>query len=227
MALVLALALRPRSGPFFRRTVRLTREHEPAALIVPGSKVYFWLPQAICFCFATIFLLASYGIATSEEGVHWPLFVLFTTIGSAMIIPPVLAVTGRLRPEKLVLSTDSIVHHGWSSQTELYWNDINRLHASFNLQPLQQLLNIAGLSSARWSHRYYLPFSTISGKPNRLWNMDQLPHPRWIVIECPRFSVDSITLYRYLDFYIANPALRIELGEKSSIDRWHSIDSGI
>ncbi|MFE1592695.1 hypothetical protein [Nocardia sp. NPDC058705] len=223
-ALMLALALRPQQGPFFKRTLRLTEEHGQPVLIVPGSRVYFWLPQAMYLSFAMMFLLASYGSATSNEGVHWPLFIIFTALGSVSTIPLVLAATGMLRPEKLALSADSIVQHGWSTQTALAWDDINRLHASFNLQPVQRLLNIAGLSSAQWIHRYNRPFSKSSDNPSRLWNWDKLSNSHWIVIECPRLAVDSITLYRYLDFYIANPALRVELGTESSLDRWHSIE---
>ncbi|MFD3594890.1 hypothetical protein ACFWU5_19370 [Nocardia sp. NPDC058640] len=225
MALALALALRPQSGPFFKRPVRIAKEGEQSLLIVPGSKLYFWLPQAMYLCFAMIFLLASYGFATSEEGVHWPLFIIFAALGSVLVIPLVLAATGELRPEKLVLSADSIVHHGWSSQTTLYWADVNRLHASFNLQPLQRLLNIVGLSSAQWIHRYNRPFYKVSDNPSRPWNKNKMSHPGWIVVECPRLAVDSITLYRFLDFYVANPELRAELGTMSSVERWHSFDN--
>ncbi|MFD3702832.1 hypothetical protein ACFWUP_06755 [Nocardia sp. NPDC058658] len=144
--------------------------------------------------------------------------------GRFHLVPLVLAAVGQLRPGKLVLSADSIIYHDWTSQVTLNWAEVNRLHASFNLQPQQRLLNIAGISSAQCSHRYYRPFFKLSDNPSRLWNMGKSLHPNWIIVECPRLAVDSIALYRYLDFYIANPTLRAELGAESSTDRWHAIE---
>ncbi len=223
-ALMLALAFRSRSAPLFKRSVRITTVREQPVVVVPGSKVYFWLPQGMYLCFVTIFLLASYGFATGTEGAKWAPVIIFLVLSSVLIVPLMLAITGQLRPEKLVLSANSIVHHGWSAQTTLDWNEINRLHPSFNLQPLQRVLNIAGFSSAQYIHRYNRPFYKTSNNPIRLWKRAKLPHPNWIVIECPKLAVDSITLYRFLDFYIENPESRTELGTKSSIDRWHSIE---
>lgn len=226
---LLTLAIVPHLASLNLRPLRVGPINGEDSTIVSGSRTYFWLPQLFSSCYAAILLVAAWEVvAASAWDTYWHFVLLCAVLGVLFAISPILAVFNRVRPSKLVLTPDIIAHYGWSSRTELHWNDLNRVVTSVDPLPLDRrpLIDIAGMSGARWSHRYYLPFSIVRGKPNPLWTLDRPPHIGWITLECARFAVDRVALYRYLAFYAANPASRKELGTQSSVDRWRMVASG-
>ncbi|MFJ2833949.1 hypothetical protein ACIO52_01155 [Nocardia sp. NPDC087230] len=217
MGCLLVVAATQHFQVFHGDNLRSGADEGDAATTVPGSKTFFWAQQAMWFCYAILFLPAAYEIATTAWHEYWHLVIIFAGIGTFATIPLAAALAGRLRTGKLILTPRAIVHEGWSSRTRLLWEDVNRVRTSFERVPI---IDIAGMSGARWSVSYYLPSPSIVGRPNPAWNLDRPPHTGWVVLECPRFSVDRVALYRYLDFYAENPELRDELGTDSALERW-------
>ncbi len=217
MGCLLVVAATQHFQVFHGGNLRSGADEGDAATTVPGSKTFFWAQQAMWFCYAILFLPAAYEIATTAWHEYWHLVIIFAGIGTFATIPLAAALAGRLRPGKLILTPRAIVHEGWSSRTRLLWEDVNRVRTSFERVPI---IDIAGMSGARWSVSYYSPSPSIVGRPNPAWNLDRPPHTGWVVLECPRFSVDRVALYRYLDFYAENPELRDELGTDSALERW-------
>lgn len=222
MACLLVVALTQYTQIFHRGDLRPGAAAGNTATIAPGSKIYFWAQQTTWLCFAATFLPAAYETATTAWRAYWHFVLILASIGTIATIPLAAALIGRIRPGKLLLTSSEIIHEGWSSRTRLLWDDVNRVRTSFDQVPI---IDIVGLSGARWSSTYYLPHSYIAGRPNPFWNLDRPPHTGWIVLECPRFSVDRTVLVRFLNFYAENPRLRTELGTDSALERWRLLAS--
>ncbi|MFD3506117.1 hypothetical protein [Nocardia sp. NPDC058666] len=225
--ILLALAITPHLSSINRRPVRTGQIDGQDSTIVAGSRTYFWLTQALFACYAVMLLVAAVEIvAASAWNAYWHFILFCIGTGLVLAVLPILALFNRVRPSKLVLTPEIIAHCDWTSATELHWDDLDRVITSTVQLPMDRrpLINIVGLSGARWSHRYYMPYSIVRGKPNPLWTMDSPPHTGWITLECARFAVDRTALYRYLAFYAENPASRKELGTQSGLDRWHATE---
>ncbi|GAB2632571.1 hypothetical protein [Nocardia goodfellowii] len=220
MVFVLALGILADLRIAYRSAVRLDREHGIPATVVPGSSAYFGLYQAFWLCFATIFTAAAIETAGAAWRTHWPLVVVFASIGLFSGSTPMLAVAGRLRRGRIAITETEIIHYGWSSQSSLGW-DFAKVGTAFERVPLIIVTGVAGTEP-----RFTTPSLELNGKTRRLWQLDRLPLAGWIFLECPRYSVDGTTLFRYLTFYAENPAARAELGTASSVERWRAIEEG-
>lgn len=223
MLCLLLVAIAPQMKTLHRRSPHLSSDKRGNFTIVPGSLAYFWPLQAMWLCYAAIFIPAACEITAAAWATHWHLALVFFGIGLFATIPVLASATGRLRPGRLILSPNEITYEGWSSRTRLRWNDVNRVRTSFEQVPI---IDIAGMTGAQWSTSYYLPYPTIGGKPNPAWNLDRAPHTGWIILECPRFSVNRITLFEFLTFYAENPGSRVELGTEIALDRWRQLETG-
>jgi hypothetical protein len=203
-----------------RSSVQPTTTHGAAATVVPGSVGYFTLYQTIWSCFAVLFLGAGLEIAAAAWPTHWPLALLLAFLGLGSASAPVLAVAGRLRRGRVVLTDQEIVHEGWSSRTSLAWADVSRMITAFERQPL---IVIIGSDGARWSTCAATPTVRLGGNRRQIWKLDRPAPAGSIVLECPRLAVDGYRLYRFLTYYADNPSARVELDTPAATERWATV----
>lgn len=142
-------------GPIRRAsTVELGSVDGKDANIIPGSAGYFIVYQLILVCFAVMFLSAGAETAAAAWRTHRPLALLFTCLGLGSASAPALALVGKLRRGRIVLTSDEIIHDGWSSRTCLPWTDVSRVLTAFEQR---LLLVITGSDGARGSHHATTP----------------------------------------------------------------------
>lgn len=220
MLMVVALGVYTDVGPLGQRgSVELRSFEGRDVTIVPGSTGYFVVYQLIWFGFATLFLTAAVETAHAAWRTHWPLALLFACLGLASGSAPVLALAGRLRRGRIVLTAEDIVHEGWSSRTRVAWDGVTRVYAAFDQHPL---IVIAGSDGQRWSHEVSTPRIPLGRDRRAIWMLDRPARSGSLCVECPRLAIDCHRLYRYLTYYADNPGARRELGTPLSIDRWRA-----
>ncbi|WP_157181799.1 hypothetical protein [Nocardia testacea] len=202
------------------RIVQSAPPHGAAATVVPGSIGYFTLYQTIWSCFAVLFLGAAFEIGAAAWPTHWPLALLLACLGLGSASAPALAVAGRLRRGRVVLTDQEIVHYGWSSRTSLAWADAPRVITAFERQ---RLIVITGSDGARWSTCATTPIVRLGRNRHQLWKLDRPAAAGSIVLECPRLAVDGYRLYRFLTYYADNPTARVELGTPAATKRWATV----
>ncbi|MGW0178649.1 hypothetical protein [Nocardia sp. NPDC003345] len=218
MAVVVAMGTYTSFGPIRpERGIRLDSVDGKSATIIPGSTTYFLLYQLIWTGFAVLFLSAGIEIAAAAWGTHWPLALIVGCLGLCSASAPVLALMGRLRTGRIVLTDDEVIHEGWSSRTRIAWDDISRLLTAFEQGPL---IIISGSPGARWDWHASTPTLPVGKQSRQIWMLDRPARTGQIVLECNRMAVDGYRLYRFLGYYADRPEGRPELGTAASVDRW-------
>lgn len=218
MAVVVAMGAYTNLGPIRRPSTVVSGSVDgKSATIVQGSVAHFVLYQLVWVCFATLFLMAGIEIAAAAWRTHWPLALLFVGLGLCSASAPALALTGKLRRGRVVLTAEEIIHEGWSSQTRIPWDDISRVVAAFEQSPL---IIIAGPPGARWSRRAMTPTISVGKEQRQIWMLDRPARTGSVILECTRLAVDGHRLYHFLTHYADNPAARAELGTSRALDLW-------
>ncbi|MBA4858760.1 hypothetical protein [Nocardia farcinica] len=205
-------------GRWRRGVVTIDMTKDTPATVVPGSVCFFGLYQLIWVCFALLFLGAAFEIAGA--GTAWPLAVLLACLGVGSASAPILALAGRLRPGRLVLTPDEIIHDGWSSRSRISWNEVLRVSAAVEQLPL---IIITGVSGARWNHQSTTPVLPVGRRPQPIWSLDRAVRSGHLGLEPQRFGVNGSQLYRFLVHYADHPDCRTELGKPASLDRWREL----
>lgn len=221
MAVVAAMGLYAHFSPIRRPSdAVLGSVHGKEATIVPGSTIYFILYQVFWTGFAGLYLAAGIETAAAAWRTHWPLALLFACLGLGSASAPALALAGKLRRGRVVLTDEEIIHEGWSSQTRIPWDDISRVGTAFEQGPL---IFISGVAGARWNRRATTPRLPVGNPPRQVWGLDRPVPTGTAILDCTRLAVDNQRLYRFLSHYTDNPAARAELGTARSIDLWSAI----
>ncbi|MBF6354038.1 hypothetical protein IU449_05640 [Nocardia higoensis] len=191
-----------------------------AATVVPGSASSFVSYQMIWTCFGLMFLGGAVEIAGVAWRTHWPLTAVFAVLGVFCLSGPILAVFGRLRRGRIVLTAEQIVYEGWSSRVQIPWSDVLRVGPAYEQIPL---ISITGVTGARWSEDSTPPTLPFGIDPRPLWSLDKASHNGVIRLELRKFAVDPHRLYRFLVYYADHPDTRGELGGAGSQARWESV----
>ncbi|MGV0742270.1 hypothetical protein [Mycolicibacterium sp. XJ870] len=128
--------------------------------------------------------------------------VVFASFGAAVIF-------GRIRRGGITLSSQGIVHRGWSFESRLDWPAIAGVMLAFVGYTGLPVILVGGQANANWVRRY----------TTRFWRIDRLPKVPMIQFECRRFDADPHILYDYVRAYVDNPELRSELGTEAALTR--------
>lgn len=124
-------------------------------------------------------------------------------------------VFGRIRRGGVILSSQGIVHRGWSFESRLDWPAISVVTlASIGYNSMPAIL-VGGYANTNWARGY----------TTRLWRIDRLPTIAMLQIYCRQFDVDPRALYDYVRTYVDNPELRAELGTEAALTRARQSDA--
>ncbi|OLP01623.1 hypothetical protein BVU76_14235 [Mycolicibacterium porcinum] len=119
---------------------------------------------------------------------------------------------GRICRGGVILSSQGIVHRGWSFESRLDWSAVAGVMPSFDVYPT---ILIMGYTNSSCVRRY----------TTRLWRIERLPKTAMLQIDCRQFDVDPRDLYDYVRAYVDNPELRAELGTEAALARARQSDA--
>ncbi|WP_441961250.1 hypothetical protein [Mycolicibacterium houstonense] len=119
---------------------------------------------------------------------------------------------GRICRGGVILSSQGIVHRGWSFESRLDWSAVAGVMPSFDVYPT---ILIMGYTNSSCVRRY----------TTRLWRIERLPKTAMLQIDCRQFDVDPRAVYDYVRTYVDNPELRAELGTEAALTRARQSDA--
>lgn len=201
-------------------TIRLGSVAGEGATVIPGTIPTFALYQLICVCFAVLFLGSGVEIALSAGSAYWLPALVLSCIGLLCASTPGLALAGRIRRARIVLTPQEIIYEGWTSRMTLPWSDVTDVFAA-SMQNMP-LICVVGWEGATQS-RLRTPSLRIGKNSYRPWKLEVPAPDGAVVLECPRLAADAHRLYCFLTYYAHTPAARAELGTPAALDRWAAV----
>ena len=193
--------------------VTVVKSHDVPVTQIAYSAVQFCLLVAVMLGMSAFLLTAAIEICVTRGDSSVSGALALIGICGLFCSSFVLAVAfGRVRRGNLSLSAQGIVQRGWSFESRLDWGSIAGITPAFNGHPL---ILIIGYANVDWQRRYTA----------RIWRIDRLPPVPMIAVDCSKFDVDSLALYRYLRHYVETPGARVELGTPASITRARDANS--
>ncbi len=201
----------PRRGSPGVRTLR--RGGLGAATEVRSRMSVFVALVAMVGCAAALAVGAAVEVFLFNSGIPWVSLVL-ALLGVPCVAFVGEVALGRLAVGALVLSADGIRQRGWSFESYLPWMSVARVQALDYGYPETW---VEGTTTAAWARR----------RTSTLFRLDRFPEAPRIEIDSRRYAVDPVLLHRILEFYIANPAARRELGTARAVERFRRADLAV